>query len=74
MIERGIGSWDAILAIREAEEIVRREGHEARRGLGTKKLGRALVHGALAAGFLVLCFLPAITVLALVITGIFLAR
>ncbi|MDO8690660.1 MAG: hypothetical protein Q7R39_11740 [Dehalococcoidia bacterium] len=77
MIERAVGSGKTIPAIREAEHIVRRHMQEVpelriRRAL--LECGRRFGRGLLAAGFLALCTLPIITVLALVTLAIFLAR
>ncbi|MDP2660705.1 MAG: hypothetical protein Q8R28_08245 [Dehalococcoidia bacterium] len=77
MIERAVGSGKTIPAIREAEKIVKRqmvEVPESRIRLAVTENGRRLGRGLLAAGFLALCTLPIITVLALVALAIFLAR
>ncbi|MDP2726741.1 MAG: hypothetical protein Q8P59_04285 [Dehalococcoidia bacterium] len=74
MIERKVRSWDAVLAIREAEEIISQKAGGTGKSTPAVGLVRALGRGLLAAGFLALCFLPAITVLALVALAIILAR
>ncbi|HLB11588.1 MAG TPA: hypothetical protein VJO15_01385 [Dehalococcoidia bacterium] len=74
MIDREIGSWDAVLAIREAEAIVRQKTGDGVNGPARRNRRRALARGLLAAGFLTLCFLPTLTVLAIVGLAIFLAR
>lgn len=75
MIDREIGSWDTVLAIREAEAIIRLKA--ARTSWGTveaKRVNLPLLNGLLAAGFLLLCFLPLITVLSIVALAVYLGR
>ncbi|MBI2883374.1 MAG: hypothetical protein HYY11_05660 [Candidatus Methylomirabilis oxyfera] len=74
MIEKAIGSWDAVPAVREAEKIVRWEADGACEGVEAKKLRQSLLHALLGTGFLVLCVLPPLTVLVLLAVGIFFPR
>ncbi|MDP2936335.1 MAG: hypothetical protein Q8O86_07590 [Dehalococcoidia bacterium] len=75
MIDREIGSWDTVLAIREAEAIIRLKAARTSWGaVEAKRVKQPLLNGLLAAGFLLLCFLPLITVLSIVALAVYLGR
>jgi hypothetical protein len=74
MIKQEASSWQAALAIREAERIIQGNARGVHRRLAARKLVRGLYHGLLVSGFLAFCFLPTLTLLALIGLALFLSR